>query len=97
MATWEYGELIAESVSISDEGVWVTQTALTWHGPKGGSKAVPGSVVSGLNRLGANDWEVSGMSRNQIQDKFQIRAVTTYLMKRPVRKRLRRDLGEPGA
>jgi hypothetical protein len=97
MATWEYGELIAESVSISDEGEWVTQTALTWYAPKGGSKAVQGSIVYALNRLGSNGWEVVGLTRNQIQDKFQIRAVTTYVLKRQVRKRLRHDVGEPVA
>ena len=94
MALWEYGELMAESVSTSADGDWVTQTSLTWRGPTTGGRAVEGSVVFGLNRLGAHGWELSGVTRNQHQDRFQIRVVTTYTLKRPVRRRARSS-GDP--
>ena len=93
MAAWEYGELMAESVLLADEGDWVTQTALTWHGPSGGRREVSGTIVNGLNHLGSKGWELVGMTRNQIDDRFQIKVVATYVLKRSLRRRPRH--GDP--
>jgi hypothetical protein len=89
MATWEYGELMAESVSSADDGSWVTHTSLTWRGPTTGGRAVEGSTVYGLNRLGAHGWELVGITRTHLEDKYQIKVITTYTMKRPFRRRVR--------
>jgi hypothetical protein len=91
METWEYGELIAESVTVSDDGEWVTKFMLTWHGPGGGSRSVSPPTVHGLNRLGGRGWELVGVTRTQLEDQFQIKVVTTYVLKRSVRRRARRD------
>jgi hypothetical protein len=93
MALWEYGELLAEAVSVSDEGDWVTKTALTWHGPSGDARSLSGGALPSLNRLGANDWELVAVTRNQIEERFQVKAITTYVLRRPLRRRTRR--GDP--
>ncbi|HEY1487725.1 MAG TPA: hypothetical protein VGF84_16575 [Micromonosporaceae bacterium] len=93
MATWQYGELMAESVSSADDTGWVTHTTLTWRGPGGAPRAVEGTVVHGLNQLGLHGWELSGVTRTHLEDKFQIKVVTTYTLKRPVRRRMR--AGDP--
>jgi hypothetical protein len=98
MATWEYGELMAESVSSSSDGDWVTATSLTWRGPTTGGRSVDGTTVSALNRLGSRTWEVVAVTRTHLEDRFQIRVVTAYTLKRPVRRRVRAgdvDDGQP--
>jgi hypothetical protein len=82
MATWEYGELIGQAISMNDDGEWVNKIALTWHGPTVDGGTVAGTAVSALNRLGAEGWEVAGVTRNQIEERFQVKVVTTYVMKR---------------
>lgn len=90
MATWEYGELTAESLSVSDHETWVTNSAVLWRGPAGGSpKQLDGSGVHGLNLLGQAGWELVGATRNLIEEEFRIRVVTTYTLKRPLRRRSR--------
>jgi hypothetical protein len=91
VATWEYGELMAESVSSASGDDWVTHTTLTWRGPTTGGRAVEGTVVFGLNRLGSRGWEVVTVTHSHLEDKFQIKVVTTYTLKRPGRRRLRPD------
>ncbi|HEY2793506.1 MAG TPA: hypothetical protein VGJ28_14170 [Micromonosporaceae bacterium] len=87
MATWQYGELMAESVSSADDDGWVTHMTLTWRGPAGEPRAVDGTSVYALNRLGIRGWELSGVTRTHLEDRFQIKMVTTYTLKRPVRRR----------
>jgi hypothetical protein len=92
MTAWEYGELLTESVTVSDNGEWVTKGVITWHGPNGMGNAVTGSSVYGLNWLGVRGWELVGVTRNQIESEYQIKVITTYTVRRPMRRRPRRGV-----
>jgi hypothetical protein len=82
MATWEYGEMLLESVAMSDDGDWRTKSSLTWHDPADAITALKNSAVANLNLLGGVGWELAGVTRNQIEERFQIKVVTTYHLKR---------------
>jgi hypothetical protein len=83
MGTWEYGELLSESVGVSNDGAWVMKNSTSWHDPTGDSRAVSGSTVTNLNALGAVGWELVGVTRNHMEELFKIKVVTTYHLKRP--------------
>jgi hypothetical protein len=83
MGTWEYGELLSESVGVSNDGDWVMKNSTSWHDPVGDARAVSGSTVTNLNALGAVGWELVGVTRNHIEEQFKIKVVTTYHLKRP--------------
>jgi hypothetical protein len=90
MTVWEYGRLVCALVATHDGGPTTAPShhwEARWHGPDGGDgELLPaGTGMAGVNRAGADGWELVTTSedRQTFEDGKTLVIEVRYTFKRP--------------